>query len=121
MPLEAEGNCSTPCVGDTGQTCGSTTHVQAFEATSPIDITVDASPKVVQAGDTVTVNTHVQTSSSSYNVRMDYGDDAGKSVYISSAANPDLSRTYYMAGEYSITAYANSADLSLTVSVLFRN
>lgn len=116
LPLDSDGNCSIPCVGNLALTCGSITHVQVYDATSPIEITVDASPKVVATGDTVVVTTNVQTNNVNYNVRVDYGDDAGVTDYIGFPSSHNFSRTYHMAGEYSVMAYANSEDLSLIVS-----
>lgn len=106
------------CVGDLVSTCGSIAHVQVYSASSPVEIIIDANPKIVATGDTVDFTASVETGNPAYNIRIDYGDDAGKTDYMNSATVPDLSRTYHMAGEYSISAFANSLDLSLTVGLL---
>ena len=114
LVLDLPSKCSMPCDADPTQTCGSQTHVDVFDAVKPVKSRLAVSQKVVSIGQAVTFTPNVVTTGS-WQMRMDYDDGAGYSSYVPSPANSLLTRSFYMAGDYSIGAFLTDTDNILPV------
>ena len=66
----------------------------------------------------MTFTPNVVTAGSGWQLRMDYDDGAGYSSYVPSPASGLLSRSFYMAGDYSVGAFLTDTEKKLPVRKL---
>ena len=118
LTLDSASKCSTPCDANPAQTCGSDTHVDIFDAVKPVKSRLGVSQRIVSIGNAVTFTPNVVTDASGWQMRMDYDDGAGYSSYVPSPASSLLSRSFYMAGDYSVGAFLTDTGNILPVRTL---
>ncbi|KAK3767525.1 hypothetical protein RRG08_003958 [Elysia crispata] len=104
--LEGDANCNIACAGDSGENCGSATHIGVYSslmAISGLQVSSDVST-VEATPTTVTLSLGVnQGSDVAYQV--DYGDDGG---FTGQNETGFESRELYLPGKHSITVLASN-------------